>query len=266
MWRKTFLKVMAEFSDKKSKTGRISLSSDEYQHYDIFSVYMSDPENEKEYLFDSYRDGTIYALSWNEGAKRFDTPVEFQALKCIHFNFTGTHFYKGHRIEFKSLDELLQLKRRVYKVRIRYYNFVHTANQKAYNLKRHDIKNRMDVLDKVIALFLASERGDGIDFWNIMTEMHTKYWFRHPESAQMKRKMNLILSSFVDGGELIKVEHSMYKPTGKAYITQSSYVDSLQKHEQGMKLQKRMFWTAVFSFLAAAISAGAAVYQVMPKG
>jgi hypothetical protein len=114
--------------------------------------------------------------------------------------------------------------------------------------------------------FLSSEKGDGIDFWNVMTAMHNKYWFRHPDSAQMRRKMNLILSSFVDGGELMKIGRTKYKPTGKAYIKQSSYVDTLQKHEQGMKLQKRMFWTPFFSFLAAVISARAAVYQIMPKG
>lgn len=266
MWNKTFIKMMIEFSDKKSKTGRISLSSDEYQNYDIFSVYMSHPESEKQFLFESYKDGKVYALAWDENLQRFDTPVDFSVFECSSFIFTGTHFYKGQRVEFKSLDELLYLKRRFYKLRIRYYNLVHTANQKAYNLKRHDIKNRMDVLDKVITSFLSSEKGDGIDFWNIMTAMHTKYWFRHPDSAQMRRKMNLILSSFVDGGELMKIGYTKYKPTGKAYITQSSYVDTLQKHEQGMKLQKRMFWTAFFSFLAAAISAGAAVYQIMPKG
>lgn len=266
MRNKTFLRMMAEFNDKKSKTVRISLSSEEYQHYNIFSVYITDPETEKEYLFEGYKEGRVYALAWDDGLNRFDIPVDFSAIDCFNFNFSGTHFYKGHRIEFKNLDELLQLKRRLYKIKIRYYNIVRTANQKAYNLKRHDINNRMDVLDKVITLFLNSEREDGVDFWNVMTAMHTKYWFRHPEKMQMKRKMNLILSSFVDGGELKRIDHSKYKPTGKAYITQSSYVDSLQKHEQGMKLQKRMFWTAVFSFLAAAISAGAAVYQVMPKG
>lgn len=80
MWNETFIKMMSEFSDKKSKSGHISLSSGKYQNYDIFSVYMSHPESEKQFLFESYKEGRVYALAWDENLQRFDTPVYFSDL------------------------------------------------------------------------------------------------------------------------------------------------------------------------------------------
>ncbi|MGJ7248312.1 hypothetical protein [Morganella morganii] len=266
MKHKMFLKFITKFSDKKSKERRISLDSDECKSYDIYSVYMMDCDTKKEYLFEEYKDEFIYALMWDEDLSKFNDLKKLPAHECINFGFSGIHFYKGRRFDFKSLDELYSLEKSFYKLKVVYYNFIHTKKQKAYNLKQHDIENRMSVLDKVIEIFLSSSSDSGVNFNTIMMEIHSRYWLSHPERKQMERKMSLVLSSFVDGGELTMKNYRVYNPTGKAYITQSSYIDSLRKHEQGMKLQKRMFWTAVFSFLAAAISAGAAIYPIILKG
>jgi hypothetical protein len=95
MCNKTFIKMMGEFSDKKSKTGPISLSSDEYQNYDIFSVYMSNPESEKQFPFENYKEGKVYALAWEENLQRFDTPVDFSVLNAPTLVLQGPIFMKA---------------------------------------------------------------------------------------------------------------------------------------------------------------------------
>lgn len=248
---------LEKFESKKAPN-RISLVYESAIHYDVYSVYIKHPSNGNEYLFVGYENNLIKALLWNEEEGIFNIEEDLFVDDLNSDSFSGTYYYKAHELRFTSLKNLSWWNEVKFKFLANKDNWVSSREKYRYRKQRQEIKNLHDVLSVVISMHVTTSGGRGLLLIEIMSGVFGRLWFYHDDKEQMKKQLLLTLDAFVDSGELSKNRDKTYTVNGKAIMTLKKYSEEEQRYIESTKIQKRMFWASVFSFIAASASAFAA--------
>jgi len=249
---------------KKPSPSRVSYQYEKAINWDFYTVYIDDTSTNKKYMFESFdaKSGLIEAKEWNAEEQIYSSSV------TLHFNeinpnyYNGVYYYCGHEYNFSKIQDLMYLSEIKFKIFVKLSNLRQNISKYLYNQKNLRIKNRMLILDSIIELYLDNNESQKIPVPSIMFSIYGEYWIYHKEAKRMLKELKLALNAYVASGDIIKHDENYYSPLGKAFITQSEYVENARKHKESASIQRAMLFTAFFSFLAAAVSAYAALKQI----
>lgn len=248
---------LAKFEAKKTPD-RIILNYEIAINHNAYSVYITHPVTNINYLFIGYNNNSIIALMWNEEEKTFNLPQSLNPDELKPESFSGIYYYKAHQLRFTNLKDIVWWREANFKLSAINNNWKDSREKYRYRKERKEIKNRMDVLASVVTLYLEQDGDNGIHTVHIMNNVFGALWLYHDDKERMKKDLKLSLSAFVTNGDLIKGVGDNYSVNGKALLTLAKYSEEEHKYVESIRIQKRMFWATVFSFFAASASAAAA--------
>lgn len=241
--------------NKAKSPDRISLSFDKAIKYNMYSVYITSPDTGEQFLFVDYYDDKIVAKKWSAEKGFFDEETKLQPNDFIADSFSGIYYYKAHELVFSSLSNITPQKIYWFQINANLDNWKKARQKHYYRMQIHSVKQQMDVLKAVVDLYLQAELDTPVNVISIMTKLHTSLWFYHEDNSRMKKEVELYLSAFVSNGNLSSIDRNNYKPTGTAILTLQNSFAEQKKHNENKYIQRGMLATAIFSFIAAALSA-----------
>ncbi|NDL64327.1 hypothetical protein [Acerihabitans arboris] len=241
--------------EKQKSPNRISLNFENAIKYNMYSVYITAPDTGEQFLFEDYQNDTILAKKWSEEEEVFKDMVQLNPDDYTADSFSGIYYYKAHEAAFSNLRDITFLKVSWYQIKVNLDNWRKARQKHQYRMESHNVKQQMDVLKAVVDLYMQANSDDPIHFVSIMTKLHSSLWFYHDNRNQMKKEVELYLSAFVSNGNLSTTDRSTYKPTGTAILTLQNSFTEQRKYYETKYIQWGMLTTAIFSFIAAAMSA-----------
>lgn len=245
----------------------IPRSGEEGAKMNCFSIYVEKDSNPL-YLLDAFSKETdrFSVREWNKTSSSFSIEKNITSIDILSNDLRITHFYGLTDITFTGLYDLAfhYITKAVY-VKIHYQRVINFIFQNAYNRRKLDSKNRINILS-----FLVKEQFEpraksnqhwfdhydsslrGFGAWELMTKIHSTRWHYHPLGRYELSKLGLYLDSLVMSGDL-KKEGIQYKITGKALETIDEYDENERRHKDSIKIQRRIsLLTFVIAIVAVA--------------
>jgi len=167
-------------------------------------------------------------------------------LRIEHYHGLVTHSYKG------IFDYILHEWTFFYKLQSTYVLAKHSVPQFFFNKKKLQLPQRMKILESIIAK-QSAEPHKSFCSLDLMSYMYSMRWYLHPQKTEMRKKMDLYLSSFEASGELKNHSSSFdYIITGKAIATLEQYQIETARAKSAKSVNSWMLrLTAVLAFFAA---------------
>lgn len=238
---------------------RISLSYENALNYDMFSVYVSDPDTNEMYIFHSYTENSLEVRKWNEAEDKFIDVMNIPIKYLKANSFSGVYYYKAHQLPFNSLKDITKIKREIFKLEAKIANSRMNKRIYEYERQRLHIKLRMDVLATVVNKYLLQLDSKPINYLTVMQETMSLWPFLTFETReQLKKKILLYLEGFVSSGDLKKADEFSFIPNGQALLTLEKHSLEQERFLKTARIQSYSLWTAIFAAIAAAVSAYAA--------
>jgi hypothetical protein len=167
-------------------------------------------------------------------------------LKIEHYHGLVTHTYQG------VWDYILHEWTWFYKLQSIYALAKHYVPQYFFNKKKLQLPQRMKILESIIAK-QSEEPHKSFSSLDLMSYMYSIRWYLHPQRTEMRKRMDLYLSSFKASGEL-KTHGSSFDfiITGKAIATLEQYQIETARAKSAKSANSWMLkLTAILAFFAA---------------
>jgi len=176
--------------------------------------------------------------------------------------FSGLFFYKKKVLKFDGLGDITPTKRLIFKAKSSYLNIVESVQKRRFAAQEHRVEEQIDFLEAVRELHMRPDI-KWVSKRDLLNFIHGKFWMSHPNRDAIEKDIDLYIEAFISTGDLKKIDNSdtAFLPTGKMILTIQKYSVEQMRYKESKKMQSKMFWTAVFSFIAAAVSAYAAVFK-----
>jgi hypothetical protein len=246
---------------QKKTPDRLSLTSEQARFYDLYTVRFF-PEENKNYLLESKEGNNGYTVfKWDENGVKSNAVIDINTLNYMPHQIT--HYFKGHILTYNSIteyivDKFLKMRR----VRLIFLDFKSKTSLYLFYRKKLAISNRMELLNLLIEDHISSGSGyRGKTKFAILSLNFNMHWILHPDKERLSATINLYLDSFIIGGELIKINNSHYKVTGKALETYAKHIEEEQRHQQSIGQQKKMVYLTIAISLLTLITAISALGQ-----
>ncbi|MDN2663631.1 hypothetical protein OW492_09590 [Psychromonas sp. 14N.309.X.WAT.B.A12] len=167
-------------------------------------------------------------------------------LRIEHYHGLVTHTYKG------VCDYMLHEWTWFYKLQSFYVLAKHSVPQYFFNKKNLQLPKRMKVLESIIVK-QSEDPHKSFSSLDLMSYMYSIRWYLHPQKTEMRKKMDLYLSSFVASGELKNNGSSFdFIITGKAIATLEQYQIETARAKSAKSANSWMLrLTAILAFFAA---------------
>lgn len=240
-----------DYALSKRAPARIPRSGAEGAAADCFSVTSS--IDDVHYLLDR-RDGNwLHCRRWNGEEFNDSSPLS------IYDFWRGTpdiRHYIGHdEIKWTSWDAFAfdQTYRLIY-LKLAAKRLLAFALNAYRSRKKVVTVERMSLLNTIFLEQLRSDE-DEVGYLQIMRIAYGPSYFLHPRAAQAKARMRAILRGLVETGEL-KARDAFYSVTGKGMAALELFEEQERKHQDAMKLQRRMIWLTVILMTSAIVQAG----------
>ena len=89
-----------------------------------------------------------------------------------------------------------------------------------------------------------------------MSSLYSERWFAHPNADEESKKVQLYLDSFLQSGEIDKINTRTYKLNSKSIVTMEQYELDKRRHDDNIKLQWAMLCISILLVIIAIIQAG----------
>lgn len=223
---------------KKKCPYSIPRSGEGAEEVDCFNVFLF--RTDKPYMvLTEVHDNEISGKLWSPGSGYGD--VVTINIKDIHeYEIRITHHYGLYDTKYIGLlNYCLTGFTRFDELKCKFYRWRETTKQFFYNRKQLATFDRIEILRALIELKIFGH-GDNFMAMDILTHLYSMRWVAHPESDFLETRIQLFVDSFVESGELSKIDGCHYSVTGKAINTLSQYEEQERRHNENKKLQKRM--------------------------
>lgn len=208
-------------------------------------------------------DGEKVIISFpGQGSDRLQKEFDIKTLRPEYFS--GLFIYKKKQLQFKSLNDITNAKRWVFQIKTLVENFKYSIEKRRFSAQEHKIRELLDFLEAVMEIHMRPGVNN-VTRYGLLELLHGKLWVVHPDREKIEKDVQLYIEAFLNTGELVKIPdlHNNFSPTGKLVLTIEKYAVEKIRYNEMKKMQQRMVWTAIFSFVAAAVSAFAAIMTLM---
>ncbi|HIC8839595.1 hypothetical protein [Aeromonas sp. FDAARGOS 1405] len=168
------------------------------------------------------------------------------SLRVDHYHGLVTHTYNG------VLDYILHEWTGLYKLQSIYILAKHSVPQYFFNKRNLQLPKRMKILESIVSR-QSEEPHKSFSSLDLMSYIYSIRWYLHPQKTELRKKMDLYLSSFVASGELKNNGSSFeFIITGKAIATLEQYQIETARAKSAKSANSWMLrLTAILAFFAA---------------
>ena len=202
-------------------------------------------------LVNSIDDYCLNGSHFEGGGFRTEVSIPFSLLAGLsirieHYHGLVTHTYFG-LIDF-GLNEWTHF----YKVQTIYSLAKHSVPQFFFNKKKLQLPKRMAILESIIAK-QSEEPEKAFNSLDLMSYMYSLRWYLHPQRTELRKKMDLYLSSFEASGELRPNGGVLeFFITGKAVATLEQYqIETARAKDAKASNTWMLRLTAILAFFTA---------------
>ncbi|MBZ9920180.1 hypothetical protein LB579_20950 [Mesorhizobium sp. BR1-1-7] len=193
---------------------------------------------------------------WFNGnnAEGFDCIILKDQLK--HFDFEGTHYYCGYRLES------IWPSRFVFNWLFNYaalFAWRDRRAQKRFNKLTLARMERMEVLD-LFRSETVKDHNFQISEFGLLEMLYSRRSFKHPDQESTRSYYRLILESLADSSDLQGQQHNQYKLKPKGLSTLATYESEERRHRDNITQQRRMIAVTVIVIAVGIIQAAASYY------
>ena len=234
--RQEILKLVLEYVTKRRcGEGWIPRSGRQGEEVNCYSVFLFKQE-EPFLIVETVSDNEIKGSQWD--GKRFSIPRSISFTELREYQLKITHYYGLFTTKYSGLLDFILFGITKYEVlKCNIYKIFSKTSQFVFNKRRLATPDRIDLLRILIDHHFKS-KGDTFSSIDIMTMIYSLKWILHPEADSQEHKLQLFLDSFVETGEIEKVDETKYHVTGKAIVSLSKYEEEERRHLENIKLQR----------------------------
>jgi hypothetical protein len=225
---------------------------------DYFVVNLGPSDDRQRFLVREVLPEGLAGL-WFQGNTSESEPRTISNAELAGYEILITHYFGEMEIRYSSSIEFL-LKHSVRYEYLPYWR--ERLGQYLFNKRKLDEKRRIQVLRLLVQSHLDDDPISSA--MDVMSELYGPRWRHHPQQLQLYRYYDLMLSSFVDGGELVQEEQYVRRIAPQALNTIDAYNENQLKHEGTMSVQR---WMLIVTFLvgcATAVQAYMAMFPAKP--
>ncbi|WP_045853525.1 hypothetical protein [Raoultella terrigena] len=235
IWKKYLPRML-----NKRIEGPIIRTGEAAKKIDTYVIYLSDGE-QYEYLLDRIDNNHVIALKWNEEERRFSDECFLSYKEIVTLTPEIIHYYGVDEIKYHSINELKFSEVTNYgRFRIKLNRLVRNRERNKFNKQELVVNDRIKILKTIIKIHVSSGHNyNGLSDSEILDQLHSILWIRHPKADIYKKELLLTLESLVDDGCLIKQNYK-YIVTGRAVSELSKYEIEELRYDQQLATQQRM--------------------------
>ncbi|MBR8048870.1 hypothetical protein [Burkholderia multivorans] len=263
-----FRRAMAHVTAKRSPS-RIPLTGEKVMQRDYFSATLSDLD-EGDVLVDKLAGDVIEGRAWVGPTEQteygeYKTPVKISVARAALAKTEYTYYLRQY--EYKESDSATLWRRLV----TGYYHldaWREDARQGRFNRQSLERRNRMDLLQWLLEN--APHATHGLEYrysspLEILVRQHGQRAIRHPAARETLTYTRMLLEALRHDG-LVEFDNvGGFRPAPRAVAEIESFHTDERRHKDSQSIQKRLFWVAVFTGVAALIQAGAAAWPIVQK-
>ncbi len=186
---------------------------------------------------------------------KFSIPKKIPLSETNKYQLRITHYYGLCTIEYTGLIDFIIFG--ITKYEVLKYNInkiFNKTSQFVFNKRKLVTFDRISLLRTMINYYF-NNRGKSFSRIDLMNMIHSIRWIHHPDADQHKHKLQLFIDSFVETGEVKKINDTNYIITGRAITTLSKYEEQERRHTENIKLQRRIVWLTLAIVLAGLVQA-----------
>ena len=120
------------------------------------------------------------------------------------------------------------------------------------------LTHRIETL-RLLVQASAEDEQFGVDEISLPSLLHGPRWILHPDKTRQQNYARLLLASFANSGEVTKTENGIYRITGKALTTLSTYETETRRHDQMLAQSRHMKWLT-FALIVVGLIGALATY------
>lgn len=201
-------------------------------------------------------DRQTYMLGRAYNGKQFEEPVCMSYAALSPSELVINHYYGLATTEYNGVADFA-----IYgltgfdRLRVRLRYGVENFGQFRFNRKQLAMRERHEILRAIVQRFRSTGKRT-FTFMELMTELFTVKWVRHPDGDRLQRITELLLESFVASGELKQTKSYEYAIQGAALTTLDSHERQERHHQDMYSLQKVIMILTLLIAVGTAAQAG----------
>ena len=250
--KKAFYKYWLAFALARKCKAIIHRSGEKGKAENCFSVALDD-DSHPFLLLQSIEGDDLVGLKWN--GQKYDDPHRLPISSIGKYQLRITHYYGLAEIVYTNIVNFAwhRLTGWVY-AKVHYRQKTHQLSQFAFNRKRLLTKKRIELIQFMIEDQIQRTH-KGISAISLMSKLYSIKWVLHPDSAYQEEKLELYLESLVASGDLQKINDE-YVVQGKAINTLEQYQEEERRHQEAVRIQRRIVVLTIFIALFALVQTG----------
>jgi hypothetical protein len=251
MWSKIQLWALKKVFDKIAPT-RIPMSGSECDKNNFYSTRIKLGEHSA--LLQHLDFDKVLILKYNAETDRCDIEEEILLSEINVKTIEITHYLHNHYTTYTGINSFILhclTKKDFIKVKLK--RLLNSIAQSRFNNRELQIKPRYELLSYLIDNHGISQKKFSIT--SLISDIYTLRFFGHPDREQCQNKLRMYVDSFVESGEVSKIEGG-YKVNGKAIVTLELFQTEERRHKDSVKLQYSMVLLTFLLSILASIQAG----------
>ena len=245
MLKKKLYKWLVPKLLSKNCPSRIPRSGKKGQDVDCFSIFWDEKDRTPFLLVDNFSDNKFSGILWNGSRYEERKSISLEEAEKDYL-FRAVHYFGLADIRFFSINDvaLHQITRWVY-LKIIFSRILEGASIYLFKRKKLITKKRTELLRFLVDNYLDSEQSE-INAFTLMSNLYSIRWINHPEGEQEKRKLQLYLFALQSEGVLKQKNNGNYEIQGTALIYLEKYEEEEQRHQDSIRIGRKIFWLSVF--------------------
>jgi len=198
------------------------------------------------------KNNKLEGLAYN--GKKFEAPLSLSLDELLDYKVKITHYYGLDEIRYDGVwDYFIEHSIRLPYIKLHIKRFFGWVSLTIFKHKPLTRMRRILLLRHLIDRRInKDEEASSFSIWELMQELYSFKWLKHPRGDKEQRLIELYLHSFVETGDLTK-KGTMFALNAKALDTLGRYEDEERRHRDSNKIQKHIAaLTFVLAFAAIA--------------
>ncbi len=226
---------------------------DKAKSRNCFAAFVNTDDGKPYLLLDSLDGDLIKCHRWDSHA--FSEATEERVHNLVDSELSIFHYYGLDTIEFRGAWNFFWHRYTAFDyIRIGARQAWQASSQFLFNTRSLPSQRRLKILRLLVSSRLSGNT-EGLTSWDVMTELYSMRWFKHPASETRSSEVEFQLESFLDSGEL-KKSGSSYEATPKSLVILDQVDEQDRRHREAFRLQACLVILTFILALAAIIQTG----------
>ncbi|MDT1012817.1 hypothetical protein RMN64_15485 [Plesiomonas shigelloides] len=252
MWSKIQIWALKKAFKKVGPT-RIPMSSPECEKNNFYSTRIK--LDGVSALVRELNENTVKVLKYNSETNTCDINLDINIINIDANTIEITYYLHNYHTTYTGINSFIFhcLSRKDY-LKFKSMRALNKVSQFLFNRKKLQLKPRYDLLDYLIENYGVCNKE--FSLISLTSDIYSLRFFWHPDRENCQNKIRMYIDSFVESGEISKIERMQYKVNGKAIVTLEKYQTEERRHKDSVKLQYSMVILTLILAILASIQAG----------